>query len=329
MVEIGEIRQENQVLKLDTKGKKILSLLTSDARISLSEISNKVGLSKSNVSLRISKLEKSGLIRGYHAFIDVSKLGLITTIVLLKTKTTHKQREEYFSRLSKEKAVYTINEIIGDFDIIVGIYSRDEKEKDVILETILQEDFIVNFDICDVKTEFPQISYTESMFAKLNDNLPIFDEDFVELDNKDKKILLSLSKDCRTFSINLAEELKLPRATVTYRIKRLIRSGVIKKFQPTVNFFMLGEEFYFLRFRLSRPSKKENLIKYLSSTLRANTILRSDGSYQVMAFLHFKDNSEFRKFEEEALAKFQEAIQDYSFSIAKSQYKLDWFPQSL
>ena len=89
---------------------------------------------------------------------------------------------------------------------------------------------------------------------------------------------------------------------------------------------MLGVEFYFLKFKLSKPSLTKELTDFLASTLRANTVLKSEGSYQVMAFIQFRDNNEFRKFEEKVLEKFGNSIQDYYFSVAKSQYKLDWFP---
>lgn len=323
---IGEIRQENKILKLDLKDKKILSLLMTDARINVSDISDKVELSKSNVARRISKLEKYGLIGGYHAFVDVSKLGLETTLILLKTKTTPSKKEKYISKIIKIKEIYTINELIGNFDLSIGIYSKTEEEKNKILDEILGESFIVDFNISNIKTSFPQLSYTDNMFSNINRKNIVFLDKIGKIDEKDKKILLALSKNCRTSSVDLAEKLKLPRATINYRIDKLIQEGIIAKFQPNVNFFMLGLEFYFLRFRLSKPSEIEEIIKYLSNTLRANTILKSNGTYQLMAFLQFKDNSEFRKFEEDILEKFKGSIQDYSFSVAKSQYKLDWFP---
>ena len=48
-----------------------------------------------------------------------------------------------------------------------------------------------------------------------------------------------------------------------------------------------------------------------------------------MVFVQFKDHNEFRKFEENLLKKFEKDIHDYSFEIAKAQYKLDWFSEEL
>ena len=76
MAQIGEVKSFGESIKLDKKDRKILSLLMLNARISLAELAKHVELSKSNISRRISRLEKQGFIKGYHAFVDVSKIGI-------------------------------------------------------------------------------------------------------------------------------------------------------------------------------------------------------------------------------------------------------------
>jgi len=61
--------------EFDNKDIKILNELSKDARVSLVEISGKVGLTAEALSHRIKQLEKKGIIQGYRAMIDVSKLG--------------------------------------------------------------------------------------------------------------------------------------------------------------------------------------------------------------------------------------------------------------
>lgn len=265
-------------------------------------------------------------IRVINAFIDVSKLGIKSTLILLKTRATQSEREKYLTKISNKSEVYSLVEIIGEFDLAIGIYSKSEDEKNKILDDLLDESFIKDFEICEILTRFPKMNYTEEMFTKLPlEKYPKTKN--LEVDSKDLIILSELSKNCRISSVDLAEKIKLSRGTINYRIRKLIESGIIAKFQPTVNFFMLETEFYFLRFKLSKPSEREKIKEYLSQTQRANTILESDGTHQIMAFLQFKNNSEFREFEEKLLEKFRNSIQDYSLNLAKSQYKLEWFPK--
>jgi predicted transcriptional regulator len=54
---------------------KILDLLQRHGRMSVTEVGEQVGLSTSPCSERIKRLERQGLITGYHAHVDAAALG--------------------------------------------------------------------------------------------------------------------------------------------------------------------------------------------------------------------------------------------------------------
>ena len=60
---------------MDAIDKKLLLLLQENARYSLKDLSEKVYLSSPAVASRIARLEKLGIISGYHAEISPEKLG--------------------------------------------------------------------------------------------------------------------------------------------------------------------------------------------------------------------------------------------------------------
>lgn len=60
---------------LDHTGWQILRALQENARISFSELGRQVGLSAPAVAERVRKLEDAGVITGYHAEVDVAKVG--------------------------------------------------------------------------------------------------------------------------------------------------------------------------------------------------------------------------------------------------------------
>ena len=60
---------------MDEVDRKILKLLQANARMSLKSIAEKTFLSSPAVSARIERLEKEGVITGYHAQLDPVKLG--------------------------------------------------------------------------------------------------------------------------------------------------------------------------------------------------------------------------------------------------------------
>jgi Lrp/AsnC family leucine-responsive transcriptional regulator len=67
---------ENPDKLLDRVGWHILALLHENARLSFTEIGKQVGLSDTGVADRIRRMEDAGILRGYRADIDYTKVGL-------------------------------------------------------------------------------------------------------------------------------------------------------------------------------------------------------------------------------------------------------------
>ncbi len=62
--------------KFDAIDIKILHALSRDARITITDLSQEVGLSKTPCNSRLKRLEKEGVILGYRALLDPIKMGL-------------------------------------------------------------------------------------------------------------------------------------------------------------------------------------------------------------------------------------------------------------
>jgi Lrp/AsnC family leucine-responsive transcriptional regulator len=70
---------------LDETDRRILSELSADGRMSLAELGRRVSLSPPAVAERVGRLERAGVITGYHAAIDPRALGYqLTAIVRVK-----------------------------------------------------------------------------------------------------------------------------------------------------------------------------------------------------------------------------------------------------
>ena len=61
---------------LDGTGWQLLQELQQNARLSYSELGQRVGLSAPAIADRIRKMEEAGIITGYRAEVNMSKLGL-------------------------------------------------------------------------------------------------------------------------------------------------------------------------------------------------------------------------------------------------------------
>lgn len=84
---------------MDKIDRKILSLLQENARYPLKYLAQKVFLSSPAVSTRIERMEKAGIITGYHATIDPVALGYhITAFINLTLDPKQKKNFILMSR---------------------------------------------------------------------------------------------------------------------------------------------------------------------------------------------------------------------------------------
>jgi Lrp/AsnC family leucine-responsive transcriptional regulator len=84
---------------LDAVDRKILTLLQRDGRMSLADLSAKVGLSPSPCLRRVRLLEKAGIINRYVAVLDQHAVGLpVSVFISIKLES---QREEALDKFGK------------------------------------------------------------------------------------------------------------------------------------------------------------------------------------------------------------------------------------
>jgi DNA-binding Lrp family transcriptional regulator len=68
---------------LDPIDRKLLSELQSEGRMTNVELAQRVGLTAPPCLRRVRALEEEGVIKGYHAELDCSKLGFAITVFAL------------------------------------------------------------------------------------------------------------------------------------------------------------------------------------------------------------------------------------------------------
>ena len=114
---------------LDEIDKKLLNLLQKDCRKSILDMSRELGISKSTVSYRIKRLEDEGIIEGYHAKINASKLGDdIQVIVQVRAKFGQGYAESIGESLAEIPGVWGVYFVYGESDFIVIARSKNREE---------------------------------------------------------------------------------------------------------------------------------------------------------------------------------------------------------
>lgn len=124
---------------IDDKDRRILHALELSGRISNAELADEVGLSPSACSRRVQELEREGLIKGYRAILDRSRLGgAITVFVTVGLAGQLKKDAKQFERaMEASPQVRECHNITGSVEYLLRIEVADlETYKDFHADTL-------------------------------------------------------------------------------------------------------------------------------------------------------------------------------------------------
>ncbi len=106
---------------------KILAELQANGRLTMVELAKRVSLTKTPCAERVKQLEKAGVIRGYHAELDLAALGSdhVTFVQVLLAATTDKDLELFNRKVKEIPEVFSCHMIAGSFDYLLKVHTRD------------------------------------------------------------------------------------------------------------------------------------------------------------------------------------------------------------
>nr|WP_155130114.1 Lrp/AsnC family transcriptional regulator [Pseudovibrio flavus] len=130
---------------LDSKDREIIGILAKDARISIKALAAKIDLSRSATSERLSKLERSGVIRGYRADIASQDPALISAFLLIRLERT--PMHSLLDTLAAFPAVKRVSSVSGELDLIVEVEAQTMEALNTVRDRIA-----VSGGVCDLTT---------------------------------------------------------------------------------------------------------------------------------------------------------------------------------
>lgn len=114
--------------ELDHLDHKIIQALKDNARISITELSSIVNLSRNAVSYRIKKLETIGVIKGYTTILnnelDDDKSVVASIMVYRKDRLRSNEVLEYANKVPEVKSCYIVS---GEHDIFLLLKAPSQK----------------------------------------------------------------------------------------------------------------------------------------------------------------------------------------------------------
>ncbi|KQX86691.1 transcriptional regulator [Variovorax sp. RO1] len=127
--------------ELDRIDRKILDLLQRQGRIAMTELAERIGLSASPCAERVKRMERDGVITGYHAHVSPEALGK-TLLVFVEIKLSAKSGD-VFDKVKQEllhmPEVLECHLVSGSFDYLVKARLSGMSEYRHLLGDILKK----------------------------------------------------------------------------------------------------------------------------------------------------------------------------------------------
>lgn len=128
--------------KLDATDLKILDAIQRDGRITKLKLAEQVGLSPTPCWMRLARLEKAGIVTGYHARVSVRAIAPVTSVLVEVTLANHRQAD--FDRF--ERVVRDTPEIVacwsvgGGVDYLLKVMTRDIDAYQRLIDSLLERE---------------------------------------------------------------------------------------------------------------------------------------------------------------------------------------------
>ena len=116
--------------QLDKTDLKLLQLLQQDARATVKELAQKVGLSTTPVHQRIQRLESSGVIKNYTVVVDNEKLGRGLMVIVYLSLRQHSKGagNQFIKAIQAMPQVIECLTISGEFDFMLKVVAASMQD---------------------------------------------------------------------------------------------------------------------------------------------------------------------------------------------------------
>jgi DNA-binding Lrp family transcriptional regulator len=211
---------------------------------------------------------------------------------------------------------------------MLAIYTESNEKTDYILNKISSTfgEYIKEIRVYTiVRTFYPGRNYliekkpTTFTFPLIREKSPQ-----EEIDEIDKKILSGLSTDARITLVDLEKKIKINADVIRYRMKNLMKRGIIQRFTINLGNKEYGNTFYKILFKLNPSLPEEILMSELSQNIYAHRLHHFMGEKIVEADFEVPEYKELRELLKKIKEKFGDKISELEilpiYAIRKIEY---------
>jgi len=129
------MRMSDDAVDLDHFDRKIVAVLADDGRITMTELAQRVGLSKTPCQVRLRRLMASGVILGFRAIVDPASLGLdhVAFAEVKLSDTREAALGEFNAAVRRIPEVEECHMIASSFDYLLKVRTADIRRYRIVL----------------------------------------------------------------------------------------------------------------------------------------------------------------------------------------------------
>jgi len=321
-------------MSLNLVDKRLLYLLDQNCRQSTTQLAKQLRVHRNVVLYRLKRLEDSGVIRGYFTEVDIMKIGYVSFRVLLKLSNfTVDEEKEMVDYLMSVGQLMWFFKTEGKYDIDIVYACKSNTEFNSLLielktkfnriieeektSTLLQiqhftKDYFVNMKREDIKTKK-------------------FEDKTIVIDEKDKKILSSLSNNARMNIIDIAKKTQLSVNTVKDRLKVLGKEKIILGYKPFIDTEKTGYTYYKIFINLKNYMHQDYLKIYAFFEYNMNVIYLTKylNGDDMEVEIHLENDRKLSEFKGVIMEKFGKIIKEmYSLRFIH-EYIYKYLPEKM
>ncbi len=116
-----------EIVSLDARDIAILTALQENGALTNAELAEKVRLSPSQSSRRRQRLEEAGVIKGYRAEIEATRVGLAVTVYIQVSLATHsgQNAKRFRDLVARTPEILEAHALTGDADYLMKVVVED------------------------------------------------------------------------------------------------------------------------------------------------------------------------------------------------------------
>jgi Lrp/AsnC family leucine-responsive transcriptional regulator len=320
---------------IDVKDRKILYELDLDCRQSSTQIGKKVGLKKDVVSYRIKRMQDEGVITNFWTAINTFKLGYnVFRIYITFQYVNENIKMEIVKQFVNYKNTWVVKSTYrSEIDLVVIVWVKNIFEFYQFWEKILDlyEDYfsravvsIYTQAVCYKKSYLVPGEYdtSERKLYELTST-----EAAHSIDEIDYHLLNEIAVNARISLIELADKLNCSSQTVNYRIKNLVKTGVIQAFRVNIDFSKIGLQHFKIDIYLKEHKQKKAIIQYLEKRPYLEGLNLVIGWADIEPELVVTDVNELNQILVDIDSKFPSSLKKQSYWITEKNHKERWLPE--